>query len=114
MIDALKGLLPWNARRLEARLDGVAGFTGGGSFRYALSAGGSANYETDLRGVAGLGCELFVEGEYVSLLDCKDGRVCAKFDSRLGDPAIRLSSGALVEIRQGGHSILQGRLTPAR
>jgi hypothetical protein len=95
---------------LDARLEGVAGFTGAGSFRYALSPGGSCNYEIDARGVAGLRCELFVQGEFVATLDCRDGRVSAKFDSRLDDAAIRLTAGDIIEIRQNGDLIMAGAL----
>lgn len=98
------------ARNFEARLKGVAGFTGSGVIRYALSAAGSTNYETRLRGVAGLRCELFVGGEYVATLPCENGKVASKFDSRLGDPAIQLGEGDAVEIRQNGAVILQGAL----
>jgi hypothetical protein len=98
------------ALNFEAKMKGVAGFTGSGVVRYALSAAGSANYETTLRGVAGLRCELFVAGEYVATLACADGKVASKFDSRLGDPAIQLADGDAVEIRQNGGVILQGVL----
>lgn len=113
MLDILMRLLPKPARRLEARLSGVAGFTGSGWFRYARSPAGSANYETELKGVAGLACELIVQGEFVGALACNDGAVSAKFDSRLGDPAIRLEAGDVVEIRQNGQEILAGVLTAA-
>ncbi len=110
MLETLKSILPFGARRLEARLKGVAGFTGSGAFRYSLSQGGSVNYETELKGVAGLRCELFAEGEFVATLSCKDGKVNAKFDSRLDDPAIRLDADDLIEIRQNGDVILTGAL----
>lgn len=113
MLDALKHLLPRKATLLEARLNGVSGFTGAGTFRYALSPGGSCNYEIELRGVAGLRCELFAQGEFVATLDCRDGRVSAKFDSRLDDPGIYLSKDDTVEIRQNGDAILGGRLAHA-
>ncbi len=99
-----------NGAALETRLAGVKGFTGGGVFRYQRSRAGSSNYETELRGVAGLRCELYVEGEFLAVLRCKDGKAAAKFDSRLGDPAIRLRSGARIEIRQNGETVLVGAL----
>lgn len=111
MLDALKRLLPRKATLLDTKLEGVAGFTGAGSFRYALSPGGSCNYEIEARGVAGLRCELFAQGEFVATLDCRGGKVSAKFDSRLDDPAIYLSKDDTVEIRQNGDVILSGRLT---
>ncbi|HNR76259.1 MAG TPA: hypothetical protein PKM48_03960 [Parvularculaceae bacterium] len=106
----MKSLLPWTALRLEARLSGVAGFTGSGGFRYALSPGGSADYAVEAKGVAGQKADLYACGEFVALLDCDAGRVSAKFDSRLGDPAIRLGAGDSVEIRQNGGVILAGKL----
>lgn len=114
MLDALRSLLPKQTLRLETKLEGVAGFTGAGSFRYALSPAGSADYEAELRGVAGLRCELFAEGEFVATLACRDGKVAAKFNSRLGDPEIRLDAGAVIEIRQNGDVVLKGVLKPER
>ncbi len=113
MLDALKRLLPKRTLRLESTLDGVLGFTGAGVFRYARSSAGSADYGIDAKGVAGLHCELFAQGEFVATLDCMDGKVAAKFDSRLGDPAIGLEAGDLIEIRQNGHAILKGVLKAA-
>ncbi len=113
MLDILLRFLPKPARRLEARLASVAGHTGSGWFRYACSPAGSTDYETELKGVAGLACELFAQGEFVAALACDDGKVSAKFDSRLGDPAIRLDAGDSVEIRQNGHAILKGVLKAA-
>lgn len=114
MLETLKSILSIGARRLETKLTGVAGFTGSGSFRYALSPAGSSHYEADLRGVAGLRCELLANGEFVSALDCRNGKVAAKFDSRLGDPAIRLDDGDVIEIRQNGGVILLGTLAAAQ
>ena len=110
MLDQLKRLSPKKTTRLESKLSGVAGFTGAGSFRYALSPAGSADYEIELKGVAGLRCELFAQGEFVAMLDCRDGKVAAKFDSRLGDPAIRLKNADIIEIRQNGDAVLRGAL----
>jgi len=113
MLDQLKRLSPKKAARLESNLNGVAGFTGAGWFRYARSSAGSADYEVELRGVAGLRCELCAQGEFVATLECRDGKVAAKFDSRLGDPAIRLEEGDLIEIRQNGDAVLRGALIDA-
>ncbi|MCB2112928.1 MAG: hypothetical protein R3C42_05140 [Parvularculaceae bacterium] len=110
MFEALKILLARKTVRLDARLAGVAGFTGAGGFRYALSPAGSANYEVEAKGVAGLKADLFACGEFVAPLECDEGKVKAKFDSRLGDLAIRLKAGDLVEIRQNGGAILSGTL----
>lgn len=110
MLDILLRLLPKPARRLEAQLAGVAGHTGSGWFRYACSPNGSADYEAKLKGVAGLRCELCAQGEFVATLACRDGKVAAKFNSRLGDPAIRLDAGDVIEIRQNGVAILTGEL----
>jgi hypothetical protein len=102
---------PFAARSFRTRLQGVAGFTGAGAFRYAVSPAGSSNYEADLTGVAGVRAELFVHGEFVAIVPCKDGKAAAAFDSRLGDPAIKLKAGDLVEIRQNGCVVLSGALT---
>lgn len=110
MIETLKRLLTIGGRRLEARLSGVAGFTGSGRFHYAVSPAGSADYVTELKGIAGLRCELFAQGEYVATLACNNGRVAAKFDTRLGDAEIRLDPGDVIEIRQNGCAILTGAL----
>ena len=110
VFETLKGLLPWMTLRLDARLSGVAGFTGAGAFRYALSPAGSANYEVEAKGVAGLKAELYACGEFVAPLECEGGKVRAKFDSRIGDLAIRLSAGDLIEIRQNDGVILAGTL----
>ena len=109
MIASLKGVLK-SARVLHARLAGVAGFTGSGWFRYARSAAGSANYEVEAKGVAGQQAELFAHGEYIATVDVADGRVAARLDSRLGDPAILLNSGDVIEIRQNGDAIMAGAL----
>lgn len=113
MLEILLRLLPKRTQRLEARLSGVAGHTGSGRFRYACSPAGSADYETEIKGVAGLRCELFAQGEFIAALACDDGKVSAKFDSRLGDPAIRLAAGGIVEIRQNGRPVLSGALKAA-
>lgn len=110
MLETLKGILSYRTRQLETKLTGIAGFTGSGSFRYTLSSAGSSHYAADLRGVAGLRCELFAGGEFVSVLECRNGKVAARFDSRLGDPAIRLDDSDAIEIRQNGGIILQGTL----
>lgn len=114
MIDTLRRLLAVGVRRLETRLSGVAGFTGSGWFHYALSPAGSADYVTELKGIAGLRCELFAEGEYVATLACNNGKVSAKFDTRLGDAEIRLDPGDVIEVRQNGHAILRGALAEVR
>lgn len=114
MLDALKRLSPRRTLRLQTKLAGVSGFTGAGLFRYALSPAGSADYEAELKGAAGLRCELFAGGEFVATLPCKDGKVAAKFDSRLGDPAIRLEAGGVIEIRQNGDVVLKGVLQSER
>lgn len=113
MLTAIKSILPWRKRKLASRLEGVAGFTGSGQFRYVASRAGSTNYETELRGVAGLRAELFANGEFVAALDCRDGKASAAFDSRLGDPAIRLSADDVIEIRQNGCPVLKGVLKEA-
>lgn len=110
MLSVLTSFLPLPGGAFETRLSGVKGFTGAGVFRYQRSRAGSAHYETEIKGLAGLRCELFVEGEFVAVLPCKDGKAAAKFDSRLGDPAISLAPGARIEIRQNGEPVLEGFL----
>jgi hypothetical protein len=105
-------MLPVRAAGLKSKLQGVSGFTGAGAFRYIVSAAGSTNYEAELSGVAGVRAELFVHGEYVATLPCKDGKAAAAFDSRLGDPAIRLKADDIIEIRQNGGAVLRGALKP--
>lgn len=113
MLDALRQLLPIGETSLEAELEGVDGYTGAGQFRYSVSRGGSTNYQAELKGVAGLRAELFAQGEFVAPIPCDKGRASAAFDSRLGDLAIRLHPGDLIEIRQNGFAILKGVLRAA-
>lgn len=110
MLSVLMNILPLAGGGFETKLAGVQGFTGAGVFKYQRSRAGSAHYETEVKGLAGLRCELFVSGEFVAVLPCKDGKAAAKFDSRLGDPAISLESGAKIEIRQNGQPVLEGFL----
>ncbi len=111
MLRTLNQILPFGAFSLEAKLKGVAGYTGGGLFRYRTWPSGDVAYEADLRGLAGLRAELHVHGERMALLACRDGKASGQFDSRRGDPAIALAAGDIVEIRQHGCLILRGALT---
>ena len=110
LLEDLMSVLGLGARVYRARLAGVEGYTGVGAFRYARSGEGSANYEVEAKGIAGLRAELFAHGEFVTTIDLKSGRAVAKFDSRLGDPEIFLEKGDVVEIRQNGCSIMAGAL----
>lgn len=94
----------------KARLVGVRGFTGAGVFKYQRSKGGSTIYSIEAQGVAGLKCALFADEDLIADLACKDGKVAGRFNSRLGDAAIRLEKGAAIEIRQNGVAVLTGAL----
>ena len=110
MFDTLSRLLPLTVERSEARLKGVAGFTGTGQIRYAAWSAGHVTIDADLRGVAGLRAELHARGDRLANLSCNNGVISAQFDSRKGGPAIALAAGDRIEILQNGQVILRGVL----
>ncbi|MFZ5617284.1 MAG: hypothetical protein ACOZAA_08190 [Pseudomonadota bacterium] len=114
MLNTLSRILPLRVLTLEARLKGVAGYTGSGLFRYVAWSSGHVTYDVDLRGVAGLRAVVIARGENVAPLAVKDGKAAKTFDSRRGDPAPALAAGDMIEIRQNGDVILQGVLKSER
>lgn len=112
MLNTLSRILPLRVLTLEARLKGVAGYTGSGVFRYVAWSSGHVTYDIDLRGIAGLHAGIIARGVSLAPLAVKDGKAAKAFDSRRGDPAPALAAGDTIEIRQNGHAILAGVLKP--
>jgi hypothetical protein len=111
----LAGLLRFAASKsvkLAAALRGVAGFTGGGTVRYAQWLDGRRKIDVDLSGVAGLKTEIVVKSAPVGALSCRNGAVSGRLDTARGAPIPALAAGDLVEIRQNGDAILRATLIP--
>jgi len=111
MLKLFARILPGGGAGLETKLDGVAGFTGGGDFTYSTRRGGHRAYKIELRGIAGKAADLYVSGIKITSIELTDGRAARKFDTKRGDPTPRLSADDLIEIRQNGSIILTGVLT---
>lgn len=110
MLEPLKRILIGKTLTLEAKLKGVAGFTGSGVFCYDAWSDGHVTFDADLKGVAGLKAEIWARGRMIGPLTVRDGKVYGEFDSRSGAVAPVLAAGDIVEIRQNGDVILQGGL----
>ena len=104
--------LPRKSAELEAKLQGVNGFTGRGEIEFTEWENGARVMEVELRGVAGRTAEVFAENEYAATIDLDNGRAERKFHSRRGDDVPSLLQGCRVEIRQNGDVILEGVLAP--
>jgi len=110
MLNAVRALAIFRHRRLEAKLKGVAGFTGSGVMRYVARPPARVRYEIDLKGVAGLKAELWMRGARICEFPIDNGRASVDIRSGQGAPAIAASAGETVSIRQNGDVILSGRL----
>lgn len=113
LLEAITSVMPRPVERSDARLKGVAGFTGTGEVRFTAWPDGHVTVLADLRGVAGLRAELWARGEKIGPLAGDKGRISAHFDTRNGGPAVALAPGDAVEIRQNGNVILTGLLQKA-
>lgn len=112
MFGVLARMFPTRIGELEAKLEGVAGFTGRGEIEVSFWSQGYATVETELRGVAGLRAEVYVNDVCVGTVDIKDGRSDTEFDTRRTGITLIAEAGDRVEIRQNGDAILRGVLYP--
>ncbi len=110
MLQALTGFLSGKTADLEARLVGVAGFTGYGELEYTAYRSGRRLCEVELRGAAGRSAEVFADGVLIGRVEVANGRTDQFFDSRRGHALPPLEEGARIEIRQNGDVILEGAL----
>lgn len=101
------------AKRLEAVLKGVAGFTGSGVVRYSMRADGTRRIDAELLGVAGRRAEIAFGGAPLVEVTCDDGAGDGHFDSAVGAPLPVLCAGDTVEVRQNGVAVLRGSLSQA-
>ena len=108
MLNALARMMPFRSGDLEAKLSGVAGHTGYGEFEFANRPGGHSAFEIELRGVAGVSADLYLNNDHVVTVALEGGRADQSFSSRRGGPLIVVRQGDVVEIRQHGDTILQG------
>lgn len=108
MFNALAKLISFKTADLEAKLSGVAGFTGYGELEYSSWSNGHVSYEVELRGVAGTKAEIYVNNEFVSITPVNNGKSDQNFDTRRGHAYFLADVGDKVEIRQHGDVILEG------
>lgn len=108
MLNVFARLVPHRLERFEARLKGVAGFTGSGRFRYSIWSNGHVDYEAELKGLAGVRAEIFVRGMALVSVQCDEGEAFGLFDSRRGAPRLAIAEGDEIEIRQNGAVVLRG------
>ena len=108
MFNALAKLMSLRTADLEAKLSGVAGFTGYGEFEYSSWSNGHVSYEIELRGIAGTKAEIYVNSILVAVTHLTNGKSDQHFDTRRGDAHFKANTGDVVEIRQHGDVILEG------
>ena len=113
LLDAIRKIGIFKGRRYEAKLKGVAGFTGGGVFRYASRPPARIRYEIDVKGVAGLKAELWLRGAFIFEFELENGKATVSLPNSRSVPAIAAREGETVAVRQNGDVILSGRLSPA-
>lgn len=113
LLGAIRNWAAFKARRYEARLKGVAGFTGVGVFRYIARPPARIRYELDVKGVAGLKAELWLRGAFICEFALENGKATVSIPSSRSVPAIAVREGEAVVVRQNGDAILSGRLQPA-
>jgi len=110
MFGALAKIMTIKTADLEAKLSGVAGFTGYGEFEYASWANGDIAYEIELRGIAGTKADLYINAVKIATTLLINGRSDEHFDSRRGAVRFEAKAGDMIEVRQHGDVILQGIL----
>jgi len=112
MFKALFRALPRKVADLEAKLQGVEGFTGRGEVEFTAWNSGAREMEVELRGVAGRSAEVYVDNALVLTVSFDKGRLDQTFSTRKGHDIPDLVEGARIEIRQNGEIILEGVLIP--
>ena len=106
--------LPVSGVRLGARLRGVDGFTGRGEISYARQNNGEQRMRVQLQGLAGRSADVFVNGAAFRTVFLDNGFFRHAFDSTRGERIPTLNEGAVLEIRQNGHLVLEGSLARDR
>ena len=110
MLQKLAQLLPVKTQDLEAKLRGVAGHTGWGEIEITFWRSGRATFEVELRGVAGLKAQVYLNNEFLIEADLKDGYFDKTFDTRNLGIELQAAVGDVVSVRQNGDEILTGVL----
>lgn len=110
VLNVLTQLFSVKTADLEAKLRGVAGFTGYGEVEFAAFSSGKRCLEVEVRGAAGLVADVYINDEKVGAVSLNKGRADEFFDTRHGHSVPDLSEGDKVEIRQNGQVILEGVL----
>ena len=95
---------------LEAKLQGVNGFTGRGEIEYTVWKNGVKVMEVELRGVAGRSADVMIDGARINTVSLDKGAADETFDTSNGVAVPTLQPGAKVEIWQNGQAILEGVL----
>ena len=111
MLQKLARLLPVKTKELEAKLRGVAGYTGWGEIEITYWRAGHATFEVELHGVAGLKAEFYLNDRFLIGADLKDGVFDRTFDTRNLGIGLQAAIGDIVSVRQNGDDILTGVLT---
>jgi hypothetical protein len=110
LLHIFRSLAVVRIRRYEAKLKGVAGFTGVGVFRYTAKPPARIRYELEVKGVAGLKAELWLRGAFITEFELDNGKATIDLASGRSVPAIGALEGEAVVVRQNGDPILSGRL----
>jgi hypothetical protein len=112
MLETILSVLPRKRTELEARLQGVDGYTGRGEIEFTAWKNGKKKMEVELRGVAGRNAEVYADNVLTVTVDLDNGRGDHKFNTRKGDEVPDLVEGARIDVRQNGEIILEGVLIP--
>ncbi len=110
MFGGLARLFAMKTTELEAKLTGVAGFTGHGEVEIEHWSNGDIVLEVELRGVAGAGASVFVADQLAAEAPLENGRADMRVSARRDGLNIAADVGDSVEVRQHGVAILRGVL----
>jgi hypothetical protein len=110
MLHKLAQMLPVKTQDLEAKLRGIAGYTGWGEIEFSFWRSGRATFEVELHGVAGLKAQVFLNNEFLVEANLKDGHFDKTFDTRNLGVELHAAAGDIISVRQNGDEILSGVL----
>lgn len=110
--QSLLKALPHKRADLEAKLQGVNGYTGRGEIEFSEWNNGVRTLEVELRGIAGRTADVYADNVFTATVNLDNGRTDYRFNSRKGDIVPALTQGGRIDVRQNGDVILEGVLTP--
>ena len=111
MLNMLTKIFSAKQSSLNAKLIGVAGFTGIGTVDYTGYATNHSDLSVKVKGIAGLKAALHLNDKHLADLTIKNGRIYMFADSRQGENIPALTEGDRVAIHQNGDVVLEGILT---